>query len=367
MRSTEGQHFETLDHVRALAAFLVFSWHFLHGPNNFPVPFEGAPGLFLLAPFDEGQCGVSLFMTLSGYLFARLLAGREVNYLAFLWNRIVRLLPLLLAVMLVVLVQRHLAGRPLTPYLNRLVAGFYGPGWPNGGWSITVEMHFYLVLPFLLVLLRRSPAWLLAVLTAALALRCALYLKDGTVQWYAYWTILGRIDQFVLGILVCHYRSLFAGRWRLGLATTVAFCAFYWLFDRAGGFYYLDAYPTTNPIWIVMPTIEGLAFATMIVVYDTSFRPSGWLSVAVGKIGEYSYSIYLLHFFFVSHLQRFIAGYFPEPPNFYVAMVWCLLSFLAVIPFCAASYYLIERPCARWRVPYLGNRTTPAVERVAAG
>lgn len=367
MRSTSGQHFETLDHIRALAAFLVFSWHFLHGPNNYPIPFEGAPDLFLLAPFDEGQCGVSLFMTLSGYLFARLLAGREVNYPAFLWNRVVRLAPLLLVVIVVVFLQRSFAGRPLMPYLHRLMAGFYGPGWPNGGWSIAVELHFYIVLPFLLVLLRRSPMWLLAVLATALALRCTLYVKDGTVQWFAYWTIVGRIDQFVLGILVCHYRSFFAGRWRLGIGVTVAFCAFYWLFDRAGGFYYLGDYPTTNPIWIVMPTIEGLAFAIMIVVYDTSFRPSGWLSFAVGKIGEYSYSMYLLHFFFVSRLQQFFAGSNAEAHNFYVAMIWSLLSFLALVPVCAASYYLIERPCARWRVPYLGRVAAPRVETAATG
>lgn len=367
MRSTSGQHFETLDHIRALAAFLVFSWHFLHGPNNYPIPFEGAPTLFLLAPFDEGQCGVSLFMALSGYLFARLLAGRAVNYPAFLWNRIVRLLPLLLVVIVVVLVQRYLSGKPLTPFLHRLIAGLYGPGLPNGGWSITVEMHFYIVLPLLLVLLRRSPAWLLAVLAAALALRSVLYLKDGSIQWLAYWTLVGRIDQFILGILACHYRSFFKGRWRFGIGATVAFCAFYWLFDRAGGFYNLGEYPSASAIWIVMPTIEGLAFAIMIVVYDTNARPSGWLSFAAGKIGEYSYSINLLHFFFVLYFQRLIAWYFVEAPNFYVAMVLSFLAFLALVPICAASYYLIELPCARWRVPYLENIATPRAERVAAG
>jgi len=30
MRSTTGQHFIGLDHVRAVAAFLVFAWHFSH-------------------------------------------------------------------------------------------------------------------------------------------------------------------------------------------------------------------------------------------------------------------------------------------------------------------------------------------------
>ncbi len=58
--------------MRALAAFLVFSWHFTHGRESWPIPFGYAPSIFLLAPLDEGHTGVALFMTLSGYLFAKL-------------------------------------------------------------------------------------------------------------------------------------------------------------------------------------------------------------------------------------------------------------------------------------------------------
>jgi peptidoglycan/LPS O-acetylase OafA/YrhL len=91
MRSSSGQHFVALDHLRALAAFLVFAWHFLHSTNGVPVPFEGAPSIFPFAIFDEGHTGVALFMVLSGYLFAKLLEGKEIYYGAFFWNRFIRL------------------------------------------------------------------------------------------------------------------------------------------------------------------------------------------------------------------------------------------------------------------------------------
>jgi len=88
------QHREQgLDHIRALAALMVFSWHFLHFANGYPVPFEGAPLIFALALFDEGHTGVALFMTLSGYIFAKLLDGKVIKYYSFLKRRAVRLMP----------------------------------------------------------------------------------------------------------------------------------------------------------------------------------------------------------------------------------------------------------------------------------
>jgi peptidoglycan/LPS O-acetylase OafA/YrhL len=49
-------------------------------------------------------------MTLSGYLFAKLLDGKEVNYRNFFWNRAVRLLPLLAVVVVLAVLDKHLAG-----------------------------------------------------------------------------------------------------------------------------------------------------------------------------------------------------------------------------------------------------------------
>ena len=62
MRSSSGEHFIALDHVRALAAFMVFAWHFTHAENGYPVPFEYVPALFPFSLLDEGHTGVALFM-----------------------------------------------------------------------------------------------------------------------------------------------------------------------------------------------------------------------------------------------------------------------------------------------------------------
>lgn len=99
MKSSSGSHFVALDHVRAIAALLVFLWHFVHGPIGYPVPFSGAPVWGPLVLSDEGHVGVALFMTLSGYLFAKLLDARHILFFRFLMNRALRLFPLMFFVL----------------------------------------------------------------------------------------------------------------------------------------------------------------------------------------------------------------------------------------------------------------------------
>lgn len=78
VKSSTGQYWEGLDQIRGIAALLVVVWHFAHRSTGQPVPFEEVP-LPLFSILEEGHVGVSLFMVLSGYLFAKLLAGRELT------------------------------------------------------------------------------------------------------------------------------------------------------------------------------------------------------------------------------------------------------------------------------------------------
>lgn len=355
MKSSTNQYWIALDHIRALAALMVFIWHFIHGSRGVPVPVEGAPAIFPLALFDEGHVGVSVFMVLSGYLFAKLLDGKAIDYPKFFWNRFIRLAPLLLVVMLLKGLLLAIAGGDIAGYALSLLKGFVMPAWPSGGWSITVELHFYLILPLLLAISSRDPRWLLAVLAAAISLRAGIYFVTGTAQEAGYWTIFGRVDQFLLGMLLFMRGAWTAKRTGWVFAIFLSFLVFYWWFDEAGGYSRLGgAYPSPSPLWIILPTIEAFAFASALSWYDRRYSASpGPIARFIASYGTFSYSIYLLHPFIVFRASKLIHEQILPLDNFYLACFVGLMVFLAMYPVGWASYNLIEKPALRFRTSYV--------------
>jgi rhamnosyltransferase len=350
VKSSSGQYFPALDHVRAVAIFTVFVWHFSH-------PHFGArlayPVAFPLNFFSEGHTGVAIFMTLSGYLFAKLLDGREIHYSGFLWNRFVRLAPLLALAIALEVAKRWFANTLDFGFAETIAKGLVLPTLPNGGWSVTVEFHFYLILPIVLLLAKRSKYYLLLLLIVPILLRALFFWHSGSVQLIAYETIVGRLDQFILGIFAYQARAFIAGRHLIALSVAILFLLFWHWFDVSGGYFAFSSYPSSSPVWIVLTTIEGVAYATLIAWYDNSFsHREGRVSRFVAAVGTYSYSIYLFHFFFVFWLATYIDRHVVSLANPYVALIMAIPCFLAAVPLGSLSYRYIEAPFLRLRTRY---------------
>jgi peptidoglycan/LPS O-acetylase OafA/YrhL len=348
MRSSEGVYFAGLDHIRAIAAFIVFVWHFNHvrdghlfGPSPFPTSI-----------LTEGHIGVAIFMCLSGYLFAKLLDNQKIRYLPFMWNRVLRLFPLLIVVF-VLFAWLRVSPDMLRSYLTSLAAGFVKPSWPSGGWSIAVELHFYVLLPFLLLLSAKSRVLILSIVLVAFLFRTVWWASEGSVQTLSYWTIVGGIDQFAMGIFAFSARRRITGRHGLASGLIVALAVYVAVFDSIGGFYSNQDYPSPSPVWVFHPTILAVVFAFLIAWYDTSFkfRVTGF-SRFLTMIGSSSYSMYLLHSFVVFKAARYIDTQIIDLSNVYLMLFFATLTFLLFVPVAYLSYRIIECPPMRFRVRY---------------
>ncbi|HKB84126.1 MAG TPA: acyltransferase, partial [Burkholderiales bacterium] len=86
----------------------------------------------------------------------------------------------------------------------------------------------------------------------------------------------------------------------------------------------------------------------------------------MGRIGEYSYSIYLLHFFIVFRAARFVHEQVMDISNFYLACLWALVFFFLMMPVGYLSYRFVEAPFLKLRKRYIvaptGSQEAPGDE-----
>lgn len=175
------------------------------------------------------------------------------------------------------------------------------------------------------------------------------------MQSIAYWTIIGRLDQFALGMFFFQIRRHVEGRGRWVAASCIAFLVFWYAFDLNGGFYRSPSYPSPSPVWIVLTSIEGLAYAILIAWYDatTASRSEAWPARFIALIGTYSYSLYLLHFFVVFKMPALVDRYVVDLSNPYVRLLAAVPCFLALLPVAYLSYRFVEAPFLKYRRPYV--------------
>ncbi len=174
--------------------------------------------------------------------------------------------------------------------------------------------------------------------------------------------MVGRIDQFVVGMLACHYARHAAKRHLLAGVGTVSFTFFLWWFDLGGGFY---DFPNQR-LWVVLPTIEAAFYGLLVAYYDQTctFSSSGRLSRFVALLGKYSYSIYLLGPWMI-FLTRSFWSRLPQD-NVDLALVVSIAAFPLMLPVGFASYKLIEEPFLRLRRPYTRAAASASGEEPAA-
>ncbi len=176
-----------------------------------------------------GGFGVSIFFFISGFLISRLLLAEEQRYQrpialkAFYIRRFIRLLPplMLMGIVCVPILYALEPGRfsvlqvllSFTYFGNLLGIGQILWGWPSGYealgplWSLAVEEHFYLLLPFALLLFKGARARVFVVAATVLmplVLRVWVFYVENPVvaDRINYNFTFTRIDAIAWGVLL---------------------------------------------------------------------------------------------------------------------------------------------------------------------
>ncbi|PVX86515.1 acyltransferase family protein [Paraburkholderia unamae] len=350
-RELAGDHL--IEGLRGIAALLVayfhcrqVTWigmgafHQLHASLASP----GTIAAWLTLPIAWGSAGVPIFFVISGYCIHRSSAARlmsnpnfRLDARQFWLRRFVRIYPVLLAALLLTLAADtiSLTLLPVSHKINEIGAhaffvnllslqGVAGKTYGSNGalWTLSLEVQFYLLYPLLFAARRRFGLNAVLAAVALINVVSALTLeRHDIIVFTSYWF------SWMLGAWIAEVRLRGASGFRFAYPAAALFavagCAAFH-FGQFGAF----------QLW-------ACAFACYLVkALDRPASESrGVLLPLFSKLGDFSYSLYLIH------LPLFVLLGSLLFRSALQTSIWPSFGFtLAVLPVAWVFYRLFERP-----------------------
>jgi len=278
------------------------------------------------AGFNPGQWAVVSFYTLSGLLMER--QCRKLRMGKFYLDRLLRIYPVYLAVLCLAWIGQRLSWTETFGNLTLLplnysyfsgVQALIGPSW-----SLACEVHFYLLVPLLVLC---STKILRIILFLSVSLFAASPFLPHSTFW-AYTGLPGILFTFVSGMLINRKDLSFIKKvWVLMAFLLVLFSMGKFL--RVG-----------LPTGIHINVALGYLVAAVVIPYLDRFSPKArWNQI----LGLFSYPLFLCH----EVVSRFVHVYFPNSNP--------LILLAAAIGFSGILILLIEIPFDRIRYGLRGK------------
>jgi exopolysaccharide production protein ExoZ len=337
---------ESIQHLRGIAAMLVVFVHF-------PTP---------LARFS-GSIGVDMFFFISGFIIFISIEKSEYfkKPFAFLKKRFLRVVPLyvlvttLFILMNVSLISFHAETDANIPadmsaatvaksllFIPISAGGFYRDPLVFLGWSLNFEIFFYLLTFLMLVIFRKkyfipllALLFMLGIVSFIIGDFKNLYLDFITSPFFLY---------FGIGLLLGKYYEVIKNAissFVEPLLFIVLYVFFVVMIAKDMGYYY-DGLPRELVVYngkqIPRILIWGIPSFVLLISYSTLASKYNITNSYLTKLGDRSYSIYLLQIFFIYFLYE-VSHRFDRSEK-----IWLSMAMIGILVWVAGfSYKYFER------------------------
>jgi len=367
--TTNGEYVAEVDGIRCLAIAMVFMFH-LHDRvlRHFPGDADTIRNGFAHSLLLHGKEGVSIFFALSGYILYKLLSqplleGRSLSLSTYWLRRATRLEPpyviitTIIALFLVTTGYQtggHFVGSSdgslalsylcTITYCHMLVFG-RPPSLNPPGWSLEVEIQFYIIAPLLAIYLIRMarPAIRCGVVIVAIVVWCLAAQPIIGQHPMLGFTIIKGLPFFLVGIVVCEAireADLCGDKfewpsWFLDICALLSLGCLVGVYQSPLSWVPLILIQCVLVLFILLGALRGRVVRSIAA------------NSTIAVIGGMCYTLYLTHVPIVELVTRLTRGWLNGIPY------WPLLAIelLITLPFAliggAVAFVLIEKPCMR--------------------
>lgn len=347
--------------VRFVLALLVVIFHLASVPN-------------------VGHLAVQAFFVLSGYLMTLVMQesyGYSASGIGRFWaNRILRLYPMYLALVVLTLGLIAWLGEPVTStfsggiflpetpveWLQNLTFIYWNwipvheyPRLVSPSWALTVELAYYLLISLgLSRSVRLTWAWF------AFGVGWYIWLIASNQTYdFGYFHIASGALPFSLGALIWHYRGTIDG-WMAKVQLTPNRIALALIAAGFGGMFLAAALRVLVVLLGADETLETVVMlahpfsAVLLILGVRKLSHTGRAKSWDKTLGDLSYPIYVSHYLFAIPVAR-ITG-LVSPGRDLLSAVTTLMTLPVMCLGCWVLVQLIDRPIERWRDRIRGAR-----------
>ncbi|EOI2314852.1 acyltransferase family protein [Proteus mirabilis] len=347
------QHIKPLTSIRFFAAFFVMSSH-LGYFNNTDLSF-----IFT----NEGYIGVTLFFILSGFILAfsyqDRLNEKKTSVHKFYFARIARIYPIHIITFILAIYLFSLTNFDFGFYFYNISLlhayipdkhAYFSFNMPS--WSLSVEMFFYLLFPLLIKINNKN---LILLSIASILAKILFPITSGPlVHALMYISPFFRLHDFIIGILLYRYRSIFSFNLSALIVTTLQVLSISSIFLFVH-FSYLIPQSYRYDIYYIIPM--------SITIFSLSIRGGIIGNIMSNNIlvllGEASFSLYMIHQLVIRYLIDSKLKYNLDNNELLFLMIFLSIS-LSVI-----AYKFLEIPLKNITLKLLNILYNKFVEKSA--
>jgi len=366
-RGIESERLYFIDALRGIAALCIFIYHIygtIGGITGWSYPVHILPERFI----DLTLAGIPLFFIISAftlYLSLDAKSGEKRRSAKFYLRRFFRIAPLFYILLIYVLLDELILQKGTVSWLEALanftftfnLVPYYSSSLFSDGWTVGVEMLFYLILP--LIFMRVNNIWRSFILFIGIywiSVACRMFL--GTIVGedimmstnYDFYNFFHWSYIFPAGIICYMIYKFYLPKLRDEYRTPIALGMM--LLSLIILFIFINNYPLSMALYEIYEPLGGLTslqsmstVAFVLLVLSLSLSPNRFIVNRFTRfLGMISYSLYLVHPFLVDALKPTYSYIYDH--TLYstdLSLLSCIfLTSLIALPVSLLIYHLIE-------------------------